>query len=142
MPTTAPPLEQETGFQVRALLDEKQLQQLWRWLPAREHTKDARIVYCTGTHGRSLQTLYRKARNEWGHRQGNSAVLPAPESLLIIKTTLKDVVAVPCSLTAEASPGSISSMGESGISAPSVSCGMPGASPSNDRIGNRGGFRC
>ena len=92
VPTTAPPLEQETGFQVRALLDEKQLQQLWCWLPAREHTKDARIVYCTGTHGRSLQTLYRKARNEWGHRQGNSAVLPAPESLLIIKTTLKDVV--------------------------------------------------
>ena len=92
VPTTAPPLEQQTGFRVRALLDEKQLQQLWRWLPAREHTKDARIVYCTGTHGRSLQTLYRKARNEWGHRQGNSAVLPAPESLLIIKTTLKDVV--------------------------------------------------
>ena len=48
-------------YEVPPLLDEKQLQKVWSWLPPRERIKNARIVYCTGRHGRSLSTLYHKA---------------------------------------------------------------------------------
>ena len=56
-------------YEVPPLLDEKQLQKVWSWLPTRDRIKNARIVYCTGRHGRSLATLYHKAE-----QVGRSAV--------------------------------------------------------------------
>jgi hypothetical protein len=78
-------------YAVQQLLEQRQLQQLWRWLPPRERIKNAHIVYCTSCHGRSLQTLYGKALRAWQGREGKR-FLPAPECVLLVKTTQGDVL--------------------------------------------------
>jgi len=83
------------GFGEGGLLDRKQKEVLWSWIPSRHHLRTARLAYSGVGHGYNLQLLYKhvgEAGEAAGVKGGWSKDMSEAPCILIIKTDQGELI--------------------------------------------------